>query len=58
MKVSYCTDQEKSVLTTNFERRGWNQVGPDDDWNFYWFDLLLWYSKHIDSNSNTFNNNP
>jgi len=37
MKVAYCTDQEKSVLTTNFEKRGWNQVGPDDDWNFYWY---------------------
>ncbi|XP_021946809.1 probable tubulin polyglutamylase TTLL1 isoform X1 [Folsomia candida] len=36
MRVLYCTDVEKSVLNTNFEKRGWQQVGPDDDWNFYW----------------------
>ncbi|XP_039281000.1 LOW QUALITY PROTEIN: probable tubulin polyglutamylase TTLL1 [Nilaparvata lugens] len=34
--VSYCTDLDKSVLITNFEKRGWQHVGPDDDWNFYW----------------------
>lgn len=34
--VSYCTDLDKSVLITNFEKRGWAHVGPDDDWNFYW----------------------
>jgi hypothetical protein len=36
MRVTYCTDLDKSVLTSNFEKRGWSQVGPDDDWNFYW----------------------
>jgi hypothetical protein len=36
MRVTYCTDLDKSVLISNFEKRGWSQVGPDDDWNFYW----------------------
>ncbi|KAK6622692.1 putative tubulin polyglutamylase ttll1 [Polyplax serrata] len=36
MKINYCTDVEKTVLLANFEKRGWVQVGPDDDWNFYW----------------------
>ncbi|KAJ2946078.1 hypothetical protein O0L34_g4997 [Tuta absoluta] len=35
-RVTYCTDLEKSVITSSFERRGWVQVGPDEDWNFYW----------------------
>lgn len=35
-KVAFCTDLDKSVLITNFEKRGWTHVGPDDDWNFYW----------------------
>ncbi|XP_043268956.1 probable tubulin polyglutamylase TTLL1 isoform X2 [Venturia canescens] len=36
MKVTFCTDMEKSVIVYNFEKRGWSQVGPEDDWNFYW----------------------
>lgn len=36
MQITYCTDLDKSVLISNFEKRGWSQVGPDDDWNFYW----------------------
>lgn len=36
MKVYFCTDFDKSVLVNNFEKRGWHQVGGDDDWNFYW----------------------
>ncbi|XP_014241148.1 probable tubulin polyglutamylase TTLL1 isoform X1 [Cimex lectularius] len=36
IKVTYCTDLDKSVLIGNFEKRGWSQVGPEDDWNFYW----------------------
>ncbi|XP_076396567.1 tubulin tyrosine ligase-like 1B isoform X3 [Megachile rotundata] len=35
-KVSFCTDVDKSVIVHNFEKRGWIQVGPEDDWNFYW----------------------
>lgn len=34
--VTYCTDLDKSVLTNNFEKRGWCPVSSDDDWNFYW----------------------
>ncbi|XP_018786552.1 PREDICTED: probable tubulin polyglutamylase TTLL1 isoform X1 [Bactrocera latifrons] len=36
MRISFCTDLDKSVLVNNFEKRGWSQVSPDDDWNFYW----------------------
>lgn len=35
-RVKFATDFDKSVLLNNFENRGWVQVGPDDDWNFYW----------------------
>ncbi|XP_046395527.1 polyglutamylase complex subunit TTLL1 isoform X2 [Ischnura elegans] len=36
MKVVFCSDLDKSVLVSNFEKRGWVQVGPEEDWNFYW----------------------
>ncbi|XP_001605729.1 probable tubulin polyglutamylase TTLL1 isoform X1 [Nasonia vitripennis] len=36
MKVTFCTDMDKSVIVYNFEKRGWTQVSPEDDWNFYW----------------------
>ncbi|XP_071447577.1 polyglutamylase complex subunit TTLL1-like [Hetaerina americana] len=36
MKVVFCSDLDKSVLVSNFEKRGWLQVGPEEDWNFYW----------------------
>ncbi|KDR22678.1 hypothetical protein L798_12812, partial [Zootermopsis nevadensis] len=36
MRVTYCTDLDKSVLISNFEKRGWSQVGPENDWNLYW----------------------
>lgn len=36
IKIAYCTDMDKSVLISNFEKRNWNSVGTDDDWNFYW----------------------
>ncbi|CAB3230025.1 unnamed protein product [Arctia plantaginis] len=35
-KVTYCTDLDKSVIRASCERRGWTQVGIDDEWNFYW----------------------
>lgn len=36
IKISYCTDMDKSVLINNFEKRNWQSVSTDDDWNFYW----------------------
>ncbi|EDS37777.1 tubulin-tyrosine ligase [Culex quinquefasciatus] len=36
MKICFCSDLDKSVLISNFEKRGWVQVSADDDWNFYW----------------------
>ncbi|GAB1867462.1 Probable tubulin polyglutamylase TTLL1 isoform X2 [Camponotus japonicus] len=35
-RITFCTDVDKSVIVHNFEKRGWTQVGPEDDWNFYW----------------------
>lgn len=35
-RIAYCSDMDKSVLANNFEKRGWIQVNPDDEWNFYW----------------------
>ncbi|XP_059486933.1 polyglutamylase complex subunit TTLL1 [Neocloeon triangulifer] len=40
MRIAFCTDLEKSVLVSNFEKRGWIQVSPDEDWNFYWAGTL------------------
>ncbi|XP_018331645.1 probable tubulin polyglutamylase TTLL1 [Agrilus planipennis] len=40
MRVTYCTDLDKSVVVTNCEKRGWIQVGPEDDWNIYWAGTL------------------
>lgn len=36
MRVTYCTDLDKSVVVSNCEKRGWHQVNPDDDWMIYW----------------------
>jgi len=36
-RVTYVTDLDKSVIVSNFDKRGWVQVSPDDDWNFYWY---------------------
>lgn len=38
-RLKYASDMDKSVLLNNFETRGWVPVGPDDDWNFYWYIL-------------------
>ncbi|CAH8633542.1 unnamed protein product [Schistosoma bovis] len=35
-KIKYATDVEKSVITSNFEARGWTVVHPDEDWNIFW----------------------
>lgn len=40
MKVTYCTDLDKSVVVANCEKRGWLQVGPEDEWNIYWAGTL------------------
>uniref|UniRef100_T1JLI3 Polyglutamylase complex subunit TTLL1 n=1 Tax=Strigamia maritima TaxID=126957 RepID=T1JLI3_STRMM len=34
--VKFCCDFDKSVLISNFDRRGWISVEPDEDWNIYW----------------------
>lgn len=34
-KLKYACDFDKSVLTNNFDARGWINVSPDEDWNFY-----------------------
>ncbi len=40
-KYRWKTDLEKGVVTTNFERRGWQRVGENDtDWNFYWASVV------------------
>ncbi|GIY01183.1 probable tubulin polyglutamylase TTLL1 [Caerostris darwini] len=39
-QVTYCCDMDKSVLISNFEKRGWIPVGPEDDWNVYWSSVL------------------
>lgn len=44
MPVTYCSDVDKSVVLDNFEKRGWEQVGPDDKWNLYWARTQTCYS--------------
>jgi len=39
-RVKYACDLDKSVLVNNFEKRGWVSVSPDEEWNFYWCELL------------------
>lgn len=34
--LTYCTDMDKSVLISNFEKRNWEPVSSESDWNFYW----------------------
>lgn len=36
VRISFCTDMDKSVLISNFEKRNWQSVSAEDDWNFYW----------------------
>lgn len=36
IKIAFCTDMDKSVLISNFEKRNWQSVSAEDDWNFYW----------------------
>ncbi|XP_060835635.1 polyglutamylase complex subunit TTLL1-like [Rhopalosiphum padi] len=36
MKITYCTDVDRSVVLSNFDKRGWVHVDPEDDWNLYW----------------------
>lgn len=36
LKLKYCCDLDKDVLSSNFEKRGWTNVNQDEDWNFYW----------------------
>ncbi|XP_076330457.1 tubulin tyrosine ligase-like 1B isoform X2 [Tachypleus tridentatus] len=35
-QFTYCCDQDRSVLISNFEKQGWFPVGPEEDWNLYW----------------------
>ena len=66
-RVNYVTDFEKSVLVSNFEKRGWNHVNPEDDWHFYWyvrifiqtiFLTLIMYVKITQPNENIFGPEP
>jgi hypothetical protein len=34
VRVKWKTDLEKGVVTSNFERRGWQR--DENDWNIYW----------------------
>ena len=36
LRLKYCCDLDKDVLSSNFDRRGWTNVNQDEDWNFYW----------------------
>jgi tubulin polyglutamylase TTLL1 len=34
--LKYKSDLEKTVIISNFERRGWTRTTNDTDWNIYW----------------------
>ncbi|CAK1547221.1 unnamed protein product [Leptosia nina] len=38
--VRFCTDFDKSIVINSFQRRGWKEVSPEDDWNIYWSNTL------------------
>ncbi len=42
-RLKYCCDLDKTVLAQNFEKRGWIGVNNDDDWNFYWYDMKIFF---------------
>jgi len=35
-KVTFCLDFDRPVLLSNFKKRKWIHVRPEDKWNFYW----------------------
>nr|CAD7197512.1 unnamed protein product [Timema douglasi] len=35
-RVKFAVDQERCVVLENFQKRGWIQVDPENDWNVYW----------------------
>lgn len=39
-KIKYSCDLDKCVLLNNFDRRGWIAVSPEEDWNFYWANVM------------------
>ncbi|EDV19721.1 uncharacterized protein TRIADDRAFT_33013 [Trichoplax adhaerens] len=36
LAIRWKSDLNKSVLISNFNKRGWLQGSSEDDWNFYW----------------------
>lgn len=40
LRLKYCCDLDKDVLSSNFEKRGWTNVNQDEDWNFYWASVV------------------
>ena len=40
LRLKYCCDLDKDVLSSNFEKRGWTNVNQDEDWNFYWASVI------------------
>ena len=47
LRLKYCCDLDKDVLSSNFEKRGWTNVNQDEDWNFYWYLKLKLYSTYL-----------
>eukprot|EP00659_Diplonema_papillatum_P002517 gene2517-3912_t len=43
-RIRYKIENDKGVLTSNFERRGWQRT-QDDDWNIYW--CSMWAVKSV-----------
>ncbi|GFR30729.1 probable tubulin polyglutamylase TTLL1 [Trichonephila clavata] len=39
-RVKYCCDMDRPVLISNFEKRKWIRVRPEEDWNVYWSSVL------------------
>ena len=35
-RPKWTTEFEKHCIVANCVRRGWQRVGRDDDWNFFW----------------------
>ena len=47
MRLKYCLDIDKDVLSSNFEKRGWTNVNSDEDWNFYWYESKFFVVKYV-----------
>eukprot|EP00039_Didymoeca_costata_P017344 m.320948 g.320948 ORF g.320948 m.320948 type:complete len:403 (-) comp16524_c0_seq7:66-1274(-) len=56
-RVKWATEFDKHCITANCEKRGWQRVSGDDDWNFYWTSVYNIHRMFSAENSFRLNDN-